>query len=86
MSSLYAHFYAGMQWTALPVGSLLLFFATFVAVVVRVSLASHRKELEAAALLPFDEHELTTTVPPPGRASRAPAPPASSCEERSPRP
>lgn len=78
MSSLYAHFYAGMQWTALPVGALLLFFATFVAVVVRVSLASHRKELEAAALLPFDEHELAT----PG----AVMPRRSPAEERSPRP
>lgn len=63
MSSLYAHFYSGMQWTALPIAALLLFFGTFIAVVVRVSLASHRKELEAAALLPFDENELTTTVP-----------------------
>ena len=57
MSSLYAHFYAGMEWTALPLLALFLFFGTFVAVVIRVSLASRRKEIDAAALLPFDEHE-----------------------------
>jgi hypothetical protein len=61
MSSFYAHFYAGMQWTALPLLALLLFLGTFVAVIVRVSLASRRQEIEVAALLPFDAHETVTS-------------------------
>lgn len=70
MSSLYAQFYAGMQWTALPVFSLLLFFGTFVAVIVRVSLASRRQEIDAAAQLPFDDREtfITTSAPSARRA------------------
>jgi hypothetical protein len=62
MSALYAHFYSGMQFTALPVAALCLFLGTFVAVVVRVSLASRRKEIEVASRLPFDEHEVTTAT------------------------
>jgi hypothetical protein len=54
---MYAHFYAGMSWTALPILSLGLFLTTFVAVIVRVSLASRRKEASVAALLPFDDEE-----------------------------
>ena len=54
---MYAHFYAHMRWTALPLFGLLLFLVTFIAVVVRVLLASRRKEIEAAARLPFDPHE-----------------------------
>jgi cbb3-type cytochrome oxidase subunit 3 len=61
MSSLYAHFYAGMEWTALPLLALFLFFGTFVAVVIRVSLASRRREMDAASLLPFDEHEIASS-------------------------
>jgi hypothetical protein len=54
---MYAHFYAQMRWTSLPIFALCLFLATFVAVVVRVALASRRKEVEVAAHLPFDQHE-----------------------------
>jgi cbb3-type cytochrome oxidase subunit 3 len=60
MSKIYAHFYAGMSWTSLPLLALLLFLGTFLAVIVRVSLASRRKEIEAASRLPFDEHETVT--------------------------
>jgi cbb3-type cytochrome oxidase subunit 3 len=61
MSAFYAHFYSGMQWTALPVLALFLFLGTFVAAVVRVCLASRRKEIEAAARLPFDDRETIVT-------------------------
>jgi hypothetical protein len=54
---MYAHFYAHMRWTSLPIFALCLFLATFVAVVVRVLLASRRREVEVAATLPFDSHE-----------------------------
>ena len=54
---MYAHFYAHMRWTSLPLFSLILFLATFVAVVIRVLLASRRAEIDAAARLPFDSHE-----------------------------
>ncbi len=54
---MYAHFYAHMRWTSLPIFALFLFLATFVAVVVRVLVASRRREVEAAATLPFDAHE-----------------------------
>lgn len=52
---MYAHFYAGMQFTALPLVGLAIFFTTFVAAIVRVSLRSRRQELEAASRLPFDD-------------------------------
>ena len=54
---MYAHFYAQMRWTSLPIFALCLFLATFVAVVVRVVLASRRKEIDVAERLPFDQHE-----------------------------
>jgi cbb3-type cytochrome oxidase subunit 3 len=63
MSAFYAHFYSGMPFAALPVLALCLFFGTFVAVVVRVSLASRRKEIDAAARLPFDDHEIAHPDP-----------------------
>jgi cbb3-type cytochrome oxidase subunit 3 len=56
---MYAHFYAHMRWTSLPLFALCLFLTTFVAVVVRVFLASRRKEIDAAAQLPFDCYETT---------------------------
>jgi len=54
---MYAHFYAGMRWTSLPLLALGLFLAVFVAAIVRVWLPSQRREIEAASRLPFDEHE-----------------------------
>jgi cytochrome c oxidase cbb3-type subunit 4 len=54
---MYAHFYAGMHWTSLPVLALLLFLGVFITAIVRVSLPSRRREIEAASRLPFDERE-----------------------------
>ena len=54
---MYAHFYAGMQWTNLPVFALLLFMVTFLGAIVRVSRKARRAQLDAAARLPFDENE-----------------------------
>lgn len=55
--SMSAHFYAGMHWSSLPVLALLLFLTVFVVAIVRVSLPSRRREIDAAARLPFDERE-----------------------------
>ena len=57
-----AHFYAHMRWASLPIFALCLFLATFVAVVIRVCLASRRREIEAAARLPFDDNETTRST------------------------
>ena len=51
---MFAQFYAGMRWTALPVFALLLFAATFVAVILRTWLPSRRAELDRLARLPLD--------------------------------
>jgi hypothetical protein len=56
---MYAHFYAHMRWASLPLFALVLFLTTFIAVVVRVCLASRRMEIDAASRLPFDQHETT---------------------------
>jgi cbb3-type cytochrome oxidase subunit 3 len=56
--SMYARFYSGMHFAALPVLAMLLFMLTFIAAVARVSQKSRRKELEAVSRLPLDdEHE-----------------------------
>ena len=54
---MYAHFYAGMRWTSLPLLALGLFFAVFITAIVRVWLPSRRREIEAASRLPFDDRE-----------------------------
>jgi cytochrome c oxidase cbb3-type subunit 4 len=54
---MYAHFYAGMRWTSLPLLALGLFLAVFLAAIVRVWLPSRRQEIEAASRLPFDDRE-----------------------------
>jgi len=56
---MYAHFYAHMRWTSLPVFALLLFLGTFLAVIVRVVLSSRRQEIDVAARLVFDDRETT---------------------------
>jgi len=56
---MYGHFYAGMPWTSLPLLALFLFLGVFITVIVRVSLPSRRREIEAAARLPFDDRERT---------------------------
>lgn len=57
---MYASFYAGMRWTALPLFALLLFLGTFLAVVIQVSLTSRRKHFQAASRLIFDDNEVVT--------------------------
>lgn len=52
---MYAQFYAGMRFTELPLFALLLFFVTFVAVVVKVTLITRRSDLESIARLPLDD-------------------------------
>lgn len=64
---MYAHFYAHMRWTSLPIFALLLFLGTFLAVVVRVVLASRRKEVDVASGLIFDENETIHPVGSPRR-------------------
>ena len=59
---MYAHFYAHMRWASLPIFALFLFLSTFVAVVIRVCLASRRKEIDVAARLPFDGNETTRST------------------------
>jgi len=59
---MYAHFYEHMRWAWMPIFALCLFLATFVAVVVRVCLASRRREIEIAAQLPFDGNETTRST------------------------
>jgi hypothetical protein len=59
---MYAHFYAHMRWASLPIFALCLFLSTFVAVVIRVCLASRRKEIDVAAQLPFDANETTRST------------------------
>lgn len=54
---MYAHFYAGMQWTALPIFALLLFLSTFLAATVWAWRSSRRSHFDAAARLPFDDNE-----------------------------
>jgi cbb3-type cytochrome oxidase subunit 3 len=54
----------------LPVLALLLFLAVFIAVIVRVSLPSRRREIDAAARLPFDDRERAATTRAEGRTER----------------
>jgi len=52
---MYAQFYAGSRLVDLPLFALLLFVATFVAVLVRTSVAKRRGEFEGIARLPLDD-------------------------------
>ena len=51
---MFAQFYAGMRWSALPVFALLLFLGTFLTVIVRTLLPSKRTELDRQSRLPFE--------------------------------
>jgi cbb3-type cytochrome oxidase subunit 3 len=51
---MFAQFYSGMRWSALPVFALLLFLGTFLTVVVRTLLPSKRSELDRHSRLPFE--------------------------------
>lgn len=51
---MFAQFYSGMHWSALPIFALLLFLATFLTVVVRTLLPSRRAQLDQQARLPLE--------------------------------
>jgi len=52
---MYAQFYAGSRLVDLPLFALLLFVVTFVAVLVRTSIAKRRGDFEGIARLPLDD-------------------------------
>jgi hypothetical protein len=52
---MFAQFYAGMPWTELPLCALLIFFATFTSVIVRMTVYARRGELQEMARLPLDD-------------------------------
>lgn len=52
---MYAQFYAGSRLVDLPLFALLLFVATFVAVVVRTGIAKRRGDFEGISRLPLDD-------------------------------
>jgi cbb3-type cytochrome oxidase subunit 3 len=52
---MYQQFFAGMPFAELPLFALLLFFTTFVGVVVRVSARRRRAEMDRLARLPLDD-------------------------------
>lgn len=61
---MFAQFYAGMSWSALPVMALVLFLATFVAVLLRTMIFAHREHIDEMARLPLeDEPAAPSTAP-----------------------
>jgi len=52
---MYAQFYAGSRLVDLPLFALLLFVATFLAVLVRTGMARRRGDYESVARLPLDD-------------------------------
>jgi len=52
---MYAQFYAGSRLVDLPLFALLLFVVTFVAVLVRSSVAKRRGDFEGISRLPLDD-------------------------------
>ena len=57
---MFAQFYSGMRWSALPVFALLLFLTTFVVVVLRTMLLAKHTELDQLSRLPLDTREVAT--------------------------
>jgi hypothetical protein len=57
---MFAQFYSGMRWSALPVFALVLFLTTFLVVVLRTMLLAKRTELDQLARLPLDATEVAT--------------------------
>ena len=60
---MYAQFYAGSRLVDLPLFALLLFVATFVAVLVRTSVAKRRGDFESVARLPLEDGQSTASTP-----------------------
>ena len=70
---MYAQFYAGSRLIDLPLFALLLFVATFVAVLVRTSVAKRRGDFESVARVPLDDGQPAPHAPqhsPDGRPVR----------------
>jgi len=59
---MYAQFYAGSRLVDLPLFALLLFVVTFVAVLVRTSIAKRRGDFESMARLPLDDGRSLSSV------------------------
>lgn len=57
---MFAQFYSGMRWSALPVFALILFLTTFLVVVLRTMLLVKRAELDQLSRLPLDADEVAT--------------------------
>ena len=57
---MFAQFYSGMRWSALPVFALILFLTTFLVVVLRTMLLAKRTDLEQLARLPLENAEVAT--------------------------
>jgi hypothetical protein len=57
---MFAQFYSGMRWSALPVFALVLFLTTFLVVVLRTMLLAKRTELDQLSRLPLDATEVAT--------------------------
>lgn len=59
---MYKQFFAGMEWTELPLFALGLFIAMFVLMVLRTFVYKTKRDFEPAAQLPlFDGKPVTTT-------------------------
>jgi hypothetical protein len=53
---MFAQFYAGMRWSALPLFALLLFLGTFLVVLLRTLLGARRDDVDRLARLPLEEN------------------------------
>ncbi|MCG5055373.1 MAG: CcoQ/FixQ family Cbb3-type cytochrome c oxidase assembly chaperone [Myxococcales bacterium] len=60
---MYRQFYQGMSFADLPLLALLLFFSTFVAVILRVTLFRKRNDFDHVARLPLDEGACPVSPP-----------------------
>jgi hypothetical protein len=52
---MFGQFYAGMRWSALPLGALILFLTTFLVVLARTIFFGKRAEVDRLSRMPLDE-------------------------------
>ena len=52
---MFGQFYAGMHWSALPLGALLLFLTIFLVVLLRTLFFAKRDEVDKLARLPLED-------------------------------
>jgi hypothetical protein len=52
---MFGQFYAGMRWTALPLGALILFLTTFLVVLARTIFFARRDQVDKLSRLPLDD-------------------------------